>query len=89
MIHAYAECFLFMTTALNLNPAEQRSWFDEAAAMVSRYCSDMHDVRVQQEQLSVDVVHEQDTILFVHVHVPVCSSNYYVIKLNEVLFLIK
>ena len=35
VINAYAECFLFLATALDLNPSEQRSWFNEAATMVS------------------------------------------------------
>ena len=31
---AYAECFLFFLTALNLNASEQRDWFEDAAVMV-------------------------------------------------------
>ena len=34
VVQSYAECYLFLTTALELNAEEQRAWYEEAAAMV-------------------------------------------------------
>ena len=34
VVQSYAECYLFLTTALELNAEEQRTWYEEAAAMV-------------------------------------------------------
>lgn len=34
VVQSYAECYLFLTTALELGLEEQRAWYEEAAAMV-------------------------------------------------------
>jgi hypothetical protein len=34
VVQSYAECYLFLTTALELSAEEQRAWYEEAAAMV-------------------------------------------------------
>ena len=38
VVQSYAECYLFLTTALELSAEEQRAWYEEAATMVRTTC---------------------------------------------------
>ena len=42
VVQAYAECYLFLTTALELSTEEQRAWYEEASAMVCTTCTYMY-----------------------------------------------
>ena len=35
VVHTYAECFLFLVTAINLSAVERSNWFNEASLIVS------------------------------------------------------
>ena len=39
VVQSYAECYLFLMTALELSAEEQRAWYEEAATMVRTTCA--------------------------------------------------